>query len=89
MSDKSMFEIDCHDVIPECQYKCDGCISEMKGTFGKMSGVTNLYLETEGKEQFIVIEHDSQEVSREELMQVFTQLPSRYNGFFRPTLRGG
>ncbi len=89
MSDKSVFEIDCHDVIPECGYKCDECISEMESTFRKISGITDLYLEREGKEQFIVIEHDPQEVSREKLMQVFRQLPSRYNGFFRPTLRGG
>ncbi len=89
MPDKNKFDIDCHDVIPECGYKCDECISEMESTFKKIKGVTNFYLDKQGEQQFVVIEHEPKEVSVEQLMETFRQLPSRYKGFFKPTLFEG
>jgi len=89
MPDKSPFEIDCHAVIPECEYKCDDCISEMEVTFKKIKGVTNFYIEKEDGKRLIAIEHEPQEASVEQLMQTFRQLPSRFEGFFKPSLYKG
>lgn len=89
MPDKSPFEIDCHAVIPECGYQCDDCISEMESTFKKIKGVTNFYIEKEGDKQLVAIEHEPKEASIEKLMKTFRQLPSRFEGFFKPTLFKG
>ena len=89
MPEKSKFDIDCNDVIGECGYKCDECISEMESTFKNIKGVTNFHLEKQGEQQLVVIEHEPQEVSVEHLMETFRQLPSRYKGFFKPTLFEG
>ena len=89
MTEKSPFEIDCHAVITECGYQCDECIREMENTFQKIKGVTNFYIEKEGELQLVVIEYEPQEVSVEQLMQTFRQLPSRFKGFFKPILYNG
>lgn len=89
MPEKSPFEIDCHDVIPECKYQCAECIEEMESTFTEIKGVTNFYLEKEGELQLVVIEHEAKEVSVEQLMQTFRELPSRFKGFFKPSLYKG
>ena len=89
MSVKSSFDIDCNDLIPECQYQCNECVSEMESTFKKIKGVSDFYLEKEGELQLVIIEHEPQEVSIEQLMEVFRQLPTRFKGFFKPTLYKG
>jgi hypothetical protein len=89
MPEKSPFEIDCHDIIPGCGYQCDECISEMENTFKQIKGVTDFYIEKEGKQQLVAIEHDPKEASIAQLLETFTQLPSRHKGFFKPRLFKG
>lgn len=89
MPEKSPFEIDCRDVIPECGHQCEACISEMESTFKKTKGVTNFYIEHEGGKQLVAIEHDPKEAPVEQLLETFRQLPSRHKGFFKPTLFTG
>lgn len=61
----------------------------MERTFKKIKGVTNFYLDKQGEQQFVVVEHEPKKVSVEHLMETFRQLPSRYKGFFKPTLFEG
>ena len=89
MPEKSPFEIDCRDLISECGYQCKACIREMENTFKKIKGVSNFYIENEGKKQLVAIEHDPKEAPIELLLETFRQLPSRYRGFFKPRLFKG
>ena len=56
----------------------------MESVFGKIKGVGKLYREGNS----MVIEHDSNIVAEEQLMDVFRTLPSFYKGFFVPTVVG-
>jgi len=53
-----------------------------------MQGVSEVYIEKEGEEQKLIVEHDPNTVTVEQLIEVFKGLPSFYKGFFIPTLIG-
>ena len=85
MENRSVFEIDCQGVIPECGFACAKCIEEIVSTLGGMAGVSKAYIATVDKEQRLVVEHDLSE-GLEELMEGLKRLPSFYKGFFVPTV---
>jgi copper chaperone CopZ len=86
MNSRSAFDLDCHPVIPECGFECPKCIQEIESTLTAINGVSKVYMEGEGQEQKLIVEHDPTTATVEQLMKVFKGLPSFYEGFFIPTL---
>ena len=86
MDSRSVFDIDCNSVIPECGFKCPKCIQEIESTLVKLQGVSKAYVEEEGEEQNLIVEHDPAVVTVEQLIDVLKGLPTFYEGFFIPTL---
>jgi hypothetical protein len=84
----SAFDLDCNPVIPECGFECPKCIQEIESTFTGVQGVSKVYMEGEGKEQKLIVEHDLDMVTVEQLLDIFKGLPSFYEGFFIPTVIG-
>ena len=83
---RSVFDIDCHPVIPECGFACPKCIGEIVSTLGAVSGVSKAYMEGAGEEQRLVVEHDPGTAAVGQLIEVLKGLPSFYEGFFMPTV---
>ena len=88
MHSRSAFHLDCTPLIPECGFKCPKCIREIESTLTGMQGVSKVYVEGEGAEQRLIVEHDPSRVTVEQLMDIFKGLPSFYEGFFIPTVIG-
>jgi len=88
MNSSSAFDLDCNSVIPECGYECPKCIQEIDSILTGMQGVSKVYIEAEGQEQKLIVEHDPGIVTVEQLIDIFKGLPSFYKGFFIPTLIG-
>ena len=88
MYSRSAFDLDCNPVIPECGFECAKCIQEIESTLASMEGVSKVYVEKEGEEQRLIVEHDPAAVTVEQLIGVFKGLPSFYEGFFIPALIG-
>jgi copper chaperone CopZ len=86
MNSRSVFDLDCHPVIPECGFKCPRCIQEIESTLTAINGVSKVYMEGEGQEQELIVEHDPTTATIEQLIDVFKGLPTFYEGFFIPTL---
>ncbi len=86
MNIRSAFDLDCHSVILECGFKCPKCIQEIESVLTSMQGVSKVYMETEGQEQKLIVEHDPTTATVEQLIDVLKGLPSFYEGFFIPTL---
>lgn len=86
MNIRSAFDLDCHPVIPECGFECPKCIQEIESTLTAIDGVSKVYMEGEGQEQELIVEHDLTTATIEQLIDVFKGLPSFYEGFFIPTL---
>jgi len=86
MNSRSAFDLDCNPVIPECGFKCPKCIQEIESTLTTINGVSKVYMEGEGEEQELIVEHDPTTATVEQLIDVFKGLPSFYEGFFIPTL---
>ena len=86
MNIRSAFDLDCHPVIPECGFECPKCIQEIETTLTAINGVSKVYMEGEGQEQKLIVEHDPTTATVEQLIEVFKGLPSFYEGFFIPTL---
>ncbi len=86
MNIRSAFDLDCHPVIPECGFECPKCIQEIESTLTAINGVSKVYMEGEGQEQELIVEHDPTMATTEQLIDVFKGLPSFYEGFFIPTL---
>ena len=86
MISRSAFDLDCNPVIPECGFKCPKCIQEIESTLTGVQGVSKVYMEGEGQEQKLIVEHDPEMVTVEQLFDVFKTLPSFYEGFFIPAL---
>jgi hypothetical protein len=82
MTSRSAFHLDCTPVIPACGFKCAKCIEEMKSIFGGTQGVSAFYREGDG----MVVEHDPDVVTVEELLAVFRGLPSFYWNHFIPSV---
>ena len=88
MYSRSAFDLDCNPVIPECGFQCPKCIQEIESTLTRMEGVSKAYIDKEGEEQRLIVEHDPSRVTAEELTEVLKCLPSFYEGFFIPNLIG-
>ncbi len=86
MHSRSAFDLDCNPVIPECGFQCPKCIQEIESTLTGVQGVSKVYIEGEGQEQKLIVEHDPITATTEQLIDVFKGLPSFYEGFFIPTL---
>jgi len=85
---RSAFDLDCNPMIPECGLECPKCIQEIESTLTSMQGVSKVYIEKEGEEQTLIVEHDPGIVTVEQLIDVFKGLPTFYEGFFIPTFLG-
>jgi hypothetical protein len=85
MHSRSAFHLDCTAVIPGCGFECAKCIQEMETTFAKMQGVSKFYMEGEGKDTKVIVEHEPNMVAVEKLLEIFKGLPSFYEGCFIPT----
>ena len=86
MDGRSVFDLDCSGVIPECGFKCPKCIAEVQSTLGAMEGVSKVYVEKHGEVQVIVVEHNPAVATAGQLVDVLKGLPSFYKGFFIPNL---
>ncbi len=82
MTSRTAFHLDCTPVLAECGCKCAKCIEEMKSVFGGMAGVSKFYREGPG----VVVEHEADTVTVEQLLEVFHRLPSFYRGHFVPSV---
>ena len=85
---RSAFDLDCNPVIPECGFECPKCIQEIESTLTGVQGLSKVEMEGEGKEQKLIVEHDPDMVTVEQLLDIFKDLPSFYEGFFIPTVIG-
>ena len=86
MDKRSVFDIDCNPVIPECEFQCPKCIQEIESTLIDIQGVSKVYLDDEENEAKLVVEHDPAIVSVEQIIDVLKTLPTFYEGFFIPIL---
>jgi len=86
MEKRSVFDINCDSVIPECEFQCPKCIEEIKSTLTDVEGVSKAYLDDEDNEARLVVEHNPAVVSVEQIIDVLKTLPSFYEGFFIPIL---
>jgi copper chaperone CopZ len=84
MEKRSVFDIDCNSVIPECEFQCPKCIEEFESTLTDVEGISKVYLDDEDNEAKLVVEHDPAIVSVEQIIDVLKTLPSFYKGFFVP-----
>jgi copper chaperone CopZ len=84
MEKRSVFDIDCDSVIPECEFQCPKCIEEIESTLTGVEGVSKVYLDDEENEARLVVEHDPAIVSVEQIIEILKTLPSFYKGFFIP-----
>lgn len=82
MISRSVFQIDCTGVIPECGFECARCVQEIGSSLTGMKGVGKIYTDGEG----VTIEHDSEAVTAEQLKEVLKRLPSFYERHFVPTM---
>ena len=86
MEKRSIFDIDCNPVIPECEFQCPKCIEEIESTLIDIHGVNKVYLDDEGNEAKLVIEYDPSIIPVEQIIDILKTLPSFYEGFFIPIL---
>ena len=84
MEKRSVFDIDCNSVIPECEFQCPKCIEEIKSTITGAEGVSKVYLDDEENEAKLIVEHDPAIVPVEQIIDILKTLPSFYEGFFIP-----
>jgi copper chaperone CopZ len=88
MPSRSAFHLDCTPLTPECGFECSKCIQEIESTVTSIQGVSKVYIEGEGADQKLIVEHDPTTVTAEQLIDIFKGLPSFYEGFFIPTVIG-
>jgi copper chaperone CopZ len=73
-------------MIPDCGFECSKCIQEIESTLTNMKGVNKVYIEKDGEEQRLIVEHNPNMLTVEQLIEVFKGLPSFYKGKFIPIL---
>ena len=88
MNRRSAFDVDCSRLVPDCGFACPKCIEEIQAMLMGVAGVSKAYIEAEGEEQRLIVEHDPDTVSVEQLIGVLETLPSFFEGFFVPTVVG-
>jgi copper chaperone CopZ len=82
MISRSMFQIDCTGVIPECGFECAKCVQEIGSSLTGMKGVGKFYTDGEG----VTVEYDAETVTAEQLKDVLKGLPSFYESHFVPSI---
>ena len=82
MISRSVFQIDCTGVVPECGFECARCVQEIGSSLTGMKGVGKFHTDGEG----VTIEYDSEKVTAEQLKDVLKGLPSFYESHFIPTI---
>jgi copper chaperone CopZ len=86
MNSRSAFDLDCTAMIPDCGFKCSKCIQEIESTLTSIQGISKVYIEKDGEEQNLIVEHDAGMVTVKQLIDILKGLPSFYKGFFIPTV---
>ncbi len=86
MVTRTAFDLDCNPVIPECGFACPKCIHEIETTLSSTDGVNKVYKEGEAEEGKLIVEHDPDIATIDQLMAVFKTLPTFYEGFFIPAV---
>jgi len=86
MATRTAFDIDCNPVIPECGFACPKCIQEIETALTCKDGVSKVYMGEGAEEGRIIVEHDSTVTTVDQIIQALSMLPSRYEGFFIPTV---
>jgi hypothetical protein len=86
MTARSAFHLDCTPIIPECEFQCAKCVQEIEAVVGQMRGVDRVYLNSEGEETRLIVEHDPAHATVERLLETLAGLPSFYSGYFAPEL---
>ena len=86
MVTRTAFDLNCNPVIPECGFACPTCIQEIETTLTSNDGVSKVYMEREAEEEKLIVEHDPDIATVDQLMAVFRTLPTFYEGFFIPTV---
>lgn len=82
MISRSVFQIDCTGVIPECGFECAMCVKEIGLSLTRMKGVGNFYTDGEG----VTVEYDAEKVTAEQLKDILKRLPSFYESHFVPSI---
>jgi len=82
MISRSVFQIECTGVIPECGFECAKCVQEIGSSLIRMKGVGNFYTDGEG----VTVEYDAEKVTAEQLKDVLKGLPSFYESHFVPSI---
>ncbi len=82
MISRSVFQIDCTGVVPECGFECAKCVQEIGLSLIRMKGVGNFYTDGEG----VTVEYDAEKVTAEQLKDVLKGLPSFYESHFVPSI---
>ena len=88
MNKRTVFDVDCSRLVPDCGFACPKCIEEIQAMLMGVAGVSKAYIEAEGEEQRLIVEHDPDTASAEKLIGVLETLPSFFEGFFIPTVIG-
>ena len=86
MDKRTAFDVDCSQLIPDCGFACPKCIEEIEAVLTDVPGVSKAYIEAEGEEQRLIVEHDPDTAPVEKLVDVLESLPSFFEGFFIPTV---
>ncbi len=86
MITQTAFELDCNPIIPECGFACRKCIQEIETVISSKDGVSKVYMEGGAEEGKLIVEHDPDIATVDELIEAFKMLPSFYEGFFIPTV---
>jgi hypothetical protein len=82
MTSRTAFHLDCTPILADCGCRCRKCLEEMKSVFGGMRGVSKFCQEGPG----VVVEHDADAMTVEQLLEVFRGLPSFYRSHFVPSV---
>ncbi len=82
MISRSVFQIDCTGVVPECGFECAKCVKEIGLSLTRTKGVGKFYTDGEG----VTVEYDAEKVTAEQLKDVLKGLPSFYESHFVPSI---
>jgi len=86
MITRTAFDIDCNPIIPECGFACPKCIQEIQTTLVSKDGVSKVSMGEGAQEGNVIVEHDPDVATVDQLIEAFKILPSFYEGFFIPTM---
>ncbi|MCH9022382.1 MAG: cation transporter [Planctomycetes bacterium] len=86
MITRTAFDIDCNPIIPECGFACPKCIQEIQTTLASKDGVSEVSMGEGAQEGKIIVEHDPDIATVDQLIEALKILPSFYEGFFIPTM---